>query len=133
VLNSPNTGVKFSLTNRSFYVLKYDLRDRKCLTFASFIFIFIFGRVTRKSNPDGGMEAVGDRSGPWLFLFESHRGTALWLFLFHIRKRGEFKKGDFKRGYLKEGEELIEWGLLGQTDVRRRGGDEKTLRGTKRL
>jgi hypothetical protein len=70
---------------------------------------------------------------PWLFLFESHRATTLWLFLFLVGERGEFKKGDFKHGYFKEGEELIEWSLLGQTDVRRRGGDEKTLWGTKRL
>jgi hypothetical protein len=118
-------GVKFSLTNRSFCVLKCDLKDRKCLTFASFI--FIFARVTRKSNPDGGMEAMGDHSGPWLFLFESHRGTALWLFLFSIAEIEEFRKGDFKRGHFKEGEEFIEWCLLGQADVRRRGGDEKTL------
>jgi hypothetical protein len=32
---------------------------RKCLTFASFIFIFV--RATHKSNPDGGMEAMGDQ------------------------------------------------------------------------
>jgi len=40
---------------------------QKCLTFASFI--FIFARVTRESNPDEGMEAMGDRSGPMAFSF----------------------------------------------------------------
>jgi hypothetical protein len=71
------------------------------------------------------MEAMGDHQVPWLFLFNSHRGTTLWLFF--IGEREEFKKGDFKYGHLKEGEELIDWCLLGQADVRRRGGDEKTL------
>jgi len=50
---------------------------------------------------------------PWLFLFEGHRGTALWLFLFLIAESKEFKKGDFKHGHFKEGEGLIEWCLLG--------------------
>jgi hypothetical protein len=36
------------------------------LVFASFI--FIFARVTRKPIPESGMEAMGDRLGPWLFL-----------------------------------------------------------------
>jgi hypothetical protein len=40
---------------------------QKCLTFTPFI--FIFGRVTRKSNPDGGMEAMGGHSGPMAFSF----------------------------------------------------------------
>jgi hypothetical protein len=48
-------------------------------------------------------------------------------FLFLIGESGEFKKGDFKHGYFKESEELTERGLLGKADVRRRGGDEKTL------
>jgi hypothetical protein len=73
------------------------------------------------------MEAMGDHLGPWLFLFGSHRGTALWLFLFLIGESEESKKGDFKHGHFKEGEELIEWCLLGQADVRRRGGDENAL------
>jgi len=63
------------------------------------------------------MEAMGDQSGPWLFLFESHRATALWLFLFLVGESEEFQKGDFKDGHFKEGEELIEWCLLGQEDV----------------
>jgi hypothetical protein len=54
-------------------------------------------------------------------------------FLFLIGESEETKKGDFKHGYLKEGEELIEGCLLGQADVRRRGVDEKTLWGRKRL
>jgi len=40
---------------------------KKWLTFTSFI--FIFARVTRKSIPDGGMEAMGDQSGPMAFSF----------------------------------------------------------------
>jgi hypothetical protein len=48
-------------------------------------------------------------------------------FCFSFGESEEFKKGDFKYGHLKEGEELIEWSLLGQADVRRRGSDEKTL------
>jgi hypothetical protein len=51
--------------------------------------------------------------GPWLFLFYSRRGTALWLFLFFIGESEEFKKGDFKYGYFEEGKELVERCLLG--------------------
>jgi hypothetical protein len=64
----PGKG-KFSLTNGFVYVLKCDLKDRKCLTFASFIFIFTFARVARKSSPDDGMEAMGDHLGPMAFSF----------------------------------------------------------------
>jgi hypothetical protein len=108
--------------------MSYNVTEevRKCLTFASFIFTFV--RVTRKSNPDGGMEAMGDPSGPWLFLFESHGGIALWLFLFFVAGSKEFQKGDFEDGHFNEAEGLIEWCLLGQEDVRRRGGDEEALR-----
>jgi hypothetical protein len=54
-------------------------------------------------------------------------------FLFFVGGSEEFQKGDFIHGNFKEGEEFIERSLLGQEDVRRRGGDEKILWGRKRL
>jgi len=38
------------------------------------------------------MEAMGDQSDPWLFLFESHRAAALWLFYFSSEEAKSFRK-----------------------------------------
>jgi hypothetical protein len=38
-----------------------------CPAFTSSIFILV--RVAHKSNPDDGMEAMGDRKGPMAFSF----------------------------------------------------------------
>ena len=65
-------------------------RTEKCLTFTSFIFIFV--RVTRKSNPDGGMEAMGDWSGPMAFPFLGAIGAQPYGFLFLIGESGSLRK-----------------------------------------
>jgi hypothetical protein len=93
------------------------------LAFAIFTFILI--GVTHKFNPIVGWEAMGDHSGPMAYSFLKAIGATLWLFYF--LEVGGIKKGDFRHGYFEESEERIEWGLLGEADVRRRGGIEKTL------
>jgi hypothetical protein len=78
------------------------------------------------------MEAVGD-SGAHGFFFESHRAVALWLFCFSSEEARGFRKENFIHGHFGKGKKLIEWSLLGQENVRRRGGDEKILWGRKRF
>ena len=50
--------------------------------FNFYFFYFYFGKVTRKSCPDGGMEAMGDLLRPHGFFILRAIGAALWLFLF---------------------------------------------------
>ena len=47
--------------------------------------------------------------------------------LFYFLKVGGIKKGDSRHCHFKESEDRIEWCLLGEADVRRRGGIEETL------
>jgi hypothetical protein len=55
-------------------------RWKKCLISTFLIFILI--RVTHKSNPDGGMEAMGDGKRPHGFFVFIAIGATLWLFYF---------------------------------------------------
>jgi hypothetical protein len=69
------------------------------------------------------MGAMGDQKVSMAFSFLSHRGN-LMAFCFlntdnpHLRKKQGIQKGESKNGNLKESEGRIEWGFMGEADVR---------------